>query len=54
MLTAARSHLDRGIRDVFLSASEDECLAYLQRLALAETPSWAHYSTFLWAEQNNE
>jgi hypothetical protein len=47
MLTAARSHLTRGIWDVSLGLPEQDCLIYLEKLALTNTVSWGHYSTFL-------
>jgi ribosomal protein S18 acetylase RimI-like enzyme len=50
MLTAARSHLTRGIWDVSLGLPEQDCLIYLEKLALTNTVSWGHYSTFLIAE----
>lgn len=50
MLTAHRSHLERGLWDFVLGGSEGERLRYLQALAVTEQAHWAHYSTFIVAE----
>src|SRR5262249_453316 len=54
MLTAARSHLARGIWDVVLDSEEARRLRYLERLALTQTRSWSHSSRFLVAAVNGE
>lgn len=54
MLSASRSHLARGWYDVALAAPEDQCLEFLTALAIAETPSWWHYSHALIAEVDGE
>jgi ribosomal protein S18 acetylase RimI-like enzyme len=46
ILTAARSHRDKGWFDIILNAPEDACLEYLRRLTLTTTRSWWHYSRF--------
>ena len=50
MLTAHRSHLERGLWDFIVGGSEAECLRYLEALAVTEQAHWAHYSTFIVAE----
>lgn len=50
ILTAGRSHCQRGIWDVILGRPEEECLAFLERLAVTETPHTFHYSGFIVAE----
>lgn len=47
---AMRSHLKKGWFDIMLARPEAECLEFVQRLVLAETPSWWHHSLFLIAE----
>ena len=54
ILTAARSHRERGWFDVVLDRPEDGCLDYLRRLTLTETPSWWHHSRFHIAEVDGE
>jgi translation initiation factor 4G len=49
-LTAARSHLDKGIYDFYVGGDETETLDYLARLATTEMPHFAHWSTFIVAE----
>jgi GNAT superfamily N-acetyltransferase len=50
ILTAARSHRERGWFDLVLSRPQSECLEYLRRLTLTSTRSWWHYSRFRVAE----
>ncbi len=50
MMTAHRSHLQRGLWDFVVGGSEADCLRYLQALAVTEQAHWAHYSTFIVAE----
>jgi ribosomal protein S18 acetylase RimI-like enzyme len=52
MLTAARSHLQRGWFDIALDRPERECLDFLTRLAVTDARSWWHYSRFHVAEVN--
>lgn len=54
MLLAARSHLVRGLWDVALEASEEDCLRYLTEIALTNVKSWAHYSRFIIAEVDGQ
>jgi ribosomal protein S18 acetylase RimI-like enzyme len=51
-LASARSHLERGFWDLLISEGEAERLAFLERLALADPPSWWHWSLFLVAERD--
>jgi translation initiation factor 4G len=50
MMTAHRSHLDKGLWDFVVGGTEEDCLRYLETLAVTERAHWAHYSTFLVAE----
>ncbi|MCH8994722.1 MAG: GNAT family N-acetyltransferase [Chloroflexi bacterium] len=50
ILTAFRSHLERGLWDLFVDGSEEECLRFLEALAGTETRHWEHYSNFIVAE----
>ena len=50
MMLASRGHLRRGVWDLIAGGAENNCLDYLQRLALTEPVSLCHYSSFLVAE----
>src|SRR5215470_9994540 len=50
MLTASRSHLERGIWDITLNRDNEGCLSFLRELARTQTRSWGHYSRFIVAE----
>jgi GNAT superfamily N-acetyltransferase len=50
ILAAARSHRNKGWFDIALNRPESTCLDYLQRLVLAPTRSWWHFSRFFVAE----
>ncbi len=50
ILTSGRAHVQRGIWEVILGGTEDECLAFLQKLVITKTPHLFHYSCFLVAE----
>jgi ribosomal protein S18 acetylase RimI-like enzyme len=52
MMLASRGHLQRGVWDLIAGGSEQNCLDYLRRLALAEPVSLCHYSSFIVAEQD--
>lgn len=54
MLTAARSHLERGWFDIVLDRPQAFCLAFLERLAVTEARSWWHWSRFHVAEISRE
>jgi ribosomal protein S18 acetylase RimI-like enzyme len=49
MLTAARSHLTKGMWD-FMVGGEERVLSFLTALASTPEPHWAHYSGFIVAE----
>jgi hypothetical protein len=48
MLTAGRSHIDRGIWDIAIENTEKERLDFLQTAALTEKPHMLHHSNFAW------
>jgi ribosomal protein S18 acetylase RimI-like enzyme len=50
ILAAQRGHVPRGWFDIALGWPEPQCLAFVGRLAIAETISWWHASQFLIAE----
>lgn len=50
VLTAFRSHLERGFWDFMIEGDEAQKLRYLEALATTEQRHWSHYSTFLVAE----
>jgi ribosomal protein S18 acetylase RimI-like enzyme len=54
MLTASRSHLDRGIWEYLNSSGEATALAFLRRLATTDTVHLFHRSLFLVAELDGE
>ena len=47
---AARSHLERGPLDLAFEDDVEACHAFLERLTLATTRSWFHYSKFIVTE----
>ena len=50
MITSGRAHVQRGIWEVILGGTEEECLAFLHQLSVSKTPHLFHYSCFLVAE----
>jgi ribosomal protein S18 acetylase RimI-like enzyme len=54
MLTAFRSHLERGLWDLVVGDDEKEVLRFLEHLATTSRPHWSHYSAFLIAEVDGE
>ena len=50
IITSGRAHVQRGIWEVILGGTEEECLAFLQMLVVTKTPHLFHYSCFLVAE----
>src|SRR4030081_3166279 len=50
ILAAQRGHLPRGWFDIALGRPEAECLAFVERIATAQRPSWWHPSQFIIAE----
>jgi ribosomal protein S18 acetylase RimI-like enzyme len=51
MLTASRSHVERGIWEFINDQGEAQLLPFLERLALSDAVHWCHYSRFLVAEE---
>lgn len=47
MLTAFRSHLERGLWDYYIGASERECLRFLEAMADTPTRHWMHHANFI-------
>jgi hypothetical protein len=54
ILTAARSHREKGWFDIVLRRPERDCLEYLGRLTLTSTRSWWHSSRFRVAEVDGQ
>ena len=54
MMLASRGHLRRGVWDLIAGGSEENCLDYLRRLALAEPVSLCHHSSFIIAEHHGK
>jgi translation initiation factor 4G len=54
ILTAFRSHLEKGFWDVMRPGTDDELLRYLKALTTSTAPHWAHLSLFIVAEVDGE
>jgi ribosomal protein S18 acetylase RimI-like enzyme len=54
MLTAHRSHLERGLWDFMIEGSDADRLRFLEALASTSKPHWSHYSIFLVAEVDGQ
>ena len=50
ILTAGRAHVRRGIWEVVLNQSEDDCLKFMELLAVTGGPHLFHHSCYLLAE----
>lgn len=50
ILTAGRAHVKRGIWEVVLNEPQDDCLRFLELLAVTDIPHLFHYSCYLLAE----
>jgi ribosomal protein S18 acetylase RimI-like enzyme len=50
ILASQRGPLPRGWFDIALGWGEPQCLAFVERIAVAPTPSWWHVSQFVIAE----
>ena len=50
ILASQRGPLSRGWFDIALGWDEPRCLAFVERIATAQTPSWWHVSQFIIAE----
>src|SRR5436190_7952204 len=54
IFAAQRGHVPRGWFDIALDWPEPRCLAFVERIATAETESWFHVSQFILAEVEGE
>jgi ribosomal protein S18 acetylase RimI-like enzyme len=54
ILAAQRGHVPRGWFDIALDWPEPRCLAFMERIATAQTQSWWHVSQFILAEVGGE
>ena len=54
ILTAGRAHVTRGIWEVILDGTEQDCLKFLTLLAVTATPHLFHYSCYLIAETDGK
>jgi len=54
ILAAQRGHVARGWFDIALDWPEPKCLAFVERIATAQTQSWWHVSQFILAEVDGE
>jgi ribosomal protein S18 acetylase RimI-like enzyme len=54
ILASQRGPLPRGWFDIALGWDEPRCLAFVERIATAQTPSWWHVSQFIIAEVEGE
>ena len=50
ILTAGRAHVKKGIWEVILGESEEECLHFLKLLSVTKIPHLFHHSCYLLAE----
>jgi len=54
ILIAGRAHVSRGIWEVVLNSSEEECLHFLKHLTVSETAHLFHYTSFFIAETTDK
>lgn len=54
MIIAGRAHVTRGIWEVILGGTEQECLIFLKHLAVTTTPHLFHHSCYLIAESDGK
>jgi ribosomal protein S18 acetylase RimI-like enzyme len=54
ILASQRGQLPRGWFDIALDLAEPQCLAFVEKIATAQTPSWWHVSQFIVAEVDGE
>jgi ribosomal protein S18 acetylase RimI-like enzyme len=52
ILTAGRAHVRRGIWEVILGGTEQDCLEFLQLLAITTLPHLFHFSCYLIADSD--
>jgi len=50
ILTAGRAHVNRGIWEVVLGGTEEQCLAFLELVTVTKRPHLFHHSCYLVAE----
>jgi ribosomal protein S18 acetylase RimI-like enzyme len=50
ILASGRAHVQRGIWEVILGGTEEECLNFLKQLSMTKTPHLFHYTCFIVAE----
>lgn len=53
LLVAGRAHVAKGIWEVVLGGTEEECLEFLQHITRAGPPHLFHYSSYLVAEDED-
>jgi hypothetical protein len=51
ILIAGRAHVTKGIWEVILGGTEDECLSFIHHLSTTQIPHLFHYSYYLIAEE---
>ena len=54
ILASQRGPLPRGWFDIALGWPEPQCLAFVERIAVSQQPSWWHVSQFIIAEVEGE
>ena len=54
ILTAFRSHLEKGFWDFMRPGTDEELLRYLEALTTTQAPHWAHLPLFIVAEVDSE
>ena len=54
ILTAFRSHLEKGFWDFMRPGTDEEILRYLEALTTSRAPHWAHLPLFIVAEVDSE
>jgi ribosomal protein S18 acetylase RimI-like enzyme len=54
ILMAGRAHVQKGIWEVILGGSEEECLDFLQHLTITRIPHLFQYTCYFIAERENE
>jgi ribosomal protein S18 acetylase RimI-like enzyme len=52
ILLAGRAHVKRGIWEVVLGGTEEECVTFLHHIAITQIPHLFHYSYYLIAEDD--
>jgi ribosomal protein S18 acetylase RimI-like enzyme len=52
MLLAGRAHVTKGIWEVVLGGTEEECVDFLHHIAITQIPHLFHYSYYLIAEDD--